>query len=138
MPGNKLEFELTESILMASGSQVDQCLNGLRQLGAVISIDDFGTGYSSLAYLSRLPIDVLKIDRSFVSFVDERTDQQAITRAIIELARALKLEVIAEGIEREEERRFFLQQEVNLMQGFYFSRPVTPEKLEELGLWQNR
>lgn len=136
--GNQLEFELTESILMESGNQVDQCLASLRQLGIVISIDDFGTGYSSLAYLSRLPIDVLKIDRSFVTFVDERTDQQAITRAIIQLASALKLEVIAEGIEREEERCFFLEQNVNLMQGFYFSRPVTPEKLEGMELWKNR
>jgi EAL domain-containing protein (putative c-di-GMP-specific phosphodiesterase class I) len=97
-----------------------------------LAIDDFGTGYSSLAYLSRFPIDMLKIDRSFITGLDANSDHQAIVAAIIELARALGMEAIAEGVETEAEAAVLRRLGCPRVQGFHYARPVPAEELTRL------
>lgn len=135
-----LELELTESILMGQEDAVTRTLCELRTMGIAISIDDFGTGYSSLSYLCRFPIDILKIDRSFVDRVDERRDQQQVARAIVQLARSLDLDIVVEGVERAEEVAFFRALGVNYMQGYYFARPMPLVDLEQqfTPLWRRQ
>lgn len=135
LPGDVLEFELTESTLMEPSPDINQCVSALKAMQVVISVDDFGTGYSNLSYLSRWPIDVLKIDRTFVHRVDERPEQQLIIRAIIHLARSLGMSVVAEGVERIEEIDFLSRESVHIMQGYYFSPPVRPATIEQLSYW---
>jgi diguanylate cyclase (GGDEF)-like protein/PAS domain S-box-containing protein len=119
-----LKIEVTESTLMDKPDVVCPVLNGLRQLGVRIGIDDFGTGYSSLAYLHRLPLDVLKVDRSFVSSMSHSDENLEIVHTIITLGRSLGLDVVAEGVETEEQRRLLLDLGCTHAQGFLFSRPV--------------
>ncbi|MCH8550809.1 MAG: EAL domain-containing protein [Natronospirillum sp.] len=135
LPGEVLEFELTESTLMEPSPDINQCVSALKDMKVLISVDDFGTGYSNLSYLSRWPIDVLKIDRTFVHRVDERPEQQLIIRAIIHLARSLGMAVVAEGVERIEEIEFLSRESVHIMQGYYFSPPVLPAEVEQLSYW---
>jgi EAL domain-containing protein (putative c-di-GMP-specific phosphodiesterase class I) len=104
----------------------------LRDLEAKISIDDFGVGYSSLAYLKRLPADSLKIDKSFVQGLGEDVEDTAIVRMIIELAHTLGLEVIAEGVETEEQAQQLKEMGCDMAQGFYFSKPLPPEEIPAL------
>jgi len=101
----------------------------LRDLGARISIDDFGMGYSSLAYLKRLPADSLKIDRSFMKGLGEDVEDTAIVRMIIELAHTLGLEVIAEGVETEEQAAHLKEMGCDMAQGYHFARPLPPEEI---------
>lgn len=105
-------------------------LNNLRDIGVKISIDDFGTGYSSLNYLSKLPIDKLKIDQSFVRNIAD-TNNQAIVSAIIALAHSLKLGVVAEGVETEDHIKILKQFGCNEAQGYYYSRPISLNELRE-------
>lgn len=119
-----LELELTESIIMESSKEVIETMQALQKLGVRLAIDDFGTGYSSLSYLKRFPIDKLKIDKSFVDDLDVDPDDTAITLAIIALARALKLQVVAEGVETEQQLNFLKTHQCEEMQGFLFSRPL--------------
>jgi EAL domain-containing protein (putative c-di-GMP-specific phosphodiesterase class I) len=124
LPPGRLGIELTESIVMAN---VDVALDTLRELKALrikLAIDDFGTGYSSLGYLSGLPFDTLKIDRSFVSRLELSPDDQRIVSAIIALARSLRLEVVAEGVETEAQRAFLAENGCHFLQGYLFGRPV--------------
>ncbi len=122
-----LELELTETLIMDAAESNADRLRELKDLGIRIAIDDFGTGYSSLAYLHRFPIDVLKIDRSFVSSLpsdaDERSGSAEIARAIISLAGSLKVAVLAEGVETPEQRAFLLAHGCSLMQGYLFAQP---------------
>lgn len=120
----RLEFELTETTMMSEGQAVDQSLRRLSELGIDISLDDFGTGYSSFAHIQRLPISVLKIDRSFVGSVTSNEDDAVIVRAIINLAHSLNMEVIAEGAETAEQIAFLYQNNCDQVQGYYFSKPV--------------
>jgi PAS domain S-box-containing protein len=127
-----LELELTETVLMSNLDVALPLLQSLKSLGVSISIDDFGTGYSSLAYLRRLPIDTLKIDRSFVRELEFSPDSAAIVAAIIAMGRALKLRVVAEGVETRAQMLSLHAQNCRLMQGFLFSRPVPADEFERL------
>lgn len=128
-PGSRLELELTEGVVMEGATPVRRYFEQLRQLGVKISIDDFGTGYSNLGYLSRFPLDALKIDRSFVTNIHQHQDNQQIVKAIIQLARSLSLSLVAEGVENPEELAFVESLGVEVVQGYYFSRPLPSDEL---------
>ena len=120
-----LSIELTESVFIESLDTVSVLLNELRSMGITISIDDFGTGFSSLVYLKKLPIDELKIDRSFVSDLEENTDDQAIIQAILGLAKNLNISIIAEGVETQEQQTFLVDNACTYAQGYYFDKPMS-------------
>lgn len=126
-----LRLEVTESHIMENSDMAITIMNRLRELGIHLSIDDFGTGYSSLSYLQRLPINYLKIDRSFISAMNTKAENSEIVRAIVMLAKNLKMEVVAEGIETEEQAMQLMRLDCNLGQGFYYSRP-TDARLAEM------
>ncbi|MCP5203964.1 MAG: EAL domain-containing protein [Pseudomonadales bacterium] len=123
---DRLELELTESAIMTDAETNIAKLRALKEIGLHLAVDDFGTGYSSLSYLKRFPIDTLKIDQSFVADL-HRADGAAIVDAIIALAKSLNLRVIAEGIEDENQLSYLVDKQADLLQGFYFSRPIYPE-----------
>lgn len=120
----QLELELTEGVLIDNYDKVFYLLDEVRKLGISVSIDDFGTGYSSLSYLQKLPIDHLKIDRSFIKELNEDSHDNALILAIIAMAHSLKLEVIAEGVETHQQKDFLQQHHCHVAQGFLFSRPL--------------
>jgi len=137
LPPSSLHLEITESVLMQNITQTHQKLETLRSLGVEIHIDDFGTGYSSFSYLQNLPVDGLKIDRSFMIRITEDDSSRQIVQAIINLAQGLGKSIVAEGIETEAQLRCFMAMAEEGVQGYYFSKPVTPEaaaKLIEEGL----
>ncbi len=119
-----LKLELTESSLLEDSTRTRLVLNRLQQIGIKISIDDFGTGYSSLTYLKRIPLDTLKIDRSFIQDLPRNSDDAAISGAIIALAKSLNIRVIAEGVENVEQLRFLEQQDCDEAQGNFISEPL--------------
>ena len=127
-----IELELTESSLMANTERTIATLRTLRQRGVTISIDDFGTGYSSLAYLSRFPIDKLKIDIAFIREITSKSDDAVIALTIIRMAHSLKLEVIAEGVETEAQLEYLQHHGCDQVQGYYFSPPLPVLELEQL------
>ena len=131
-PPALLDLEITESMLMSDMERVSQTLKELSALGIAISIDDFGTGHSSLAYLKQFPISTLKIDRSFIRDIPDDKDDMSITIAIINMANALGIETIAEGVETREQLEFLKLHKCNLMQGYYFSKPVAFDEVEKL------
>ncbi|KHF39135.1 EAL domain-containing protein [Halalkalibacter okhensis] len=126
------EVEITESTLLFNTTETIKALEDLQQYGIAISIDDFGTGYSSLSYLKKLPINCLKIDRSFISDIREDFSNSEISEAVINLARSLRLKVIAEGVEEEYQKEFLLQHGCHFMQGYLYSKPVCAKELESL------
>jgi EAL domain-containing protein (putative c-di-GMP-specific phosphodiesterase class I) len=129
---NYLELEVTESSVMQNAEFAAGVLTGWKNLGINISIDDFGTGFSSLASLKRLPIDALKIDQSFVRDATTDPDDAAIVLAITTLAHNLRLKVIAEGVETEEQLRFLQLLRCDEIQGFLFSKPLPADSLVSL------
>lgn len=131
LPGSALKIELTESAIVSDPERVRAIFHQLKELGCCISMDDFGTGYSSLAYLQTFPIDVLKIDQSFVRGMQDNEDSQEIIDAILSLSRALKMTTVAEGIETELQMRALKAAGCDIGQGFYFARPLSEEKLIE-------
>jgi EAL domain-containing protein (putative c-di-GMP-specific phosphodiesterase class I) len=132
LDGERLVLELTESLLMRDVHNAAHTLHELKQLGVRTAVDDFGTGYSSLAYLNRLPLDTLKIDRAFIAPIAEAGGDTRITEAVIALARTLKLRAVAEGVETQEQMQFLLRNGCTVMQGYYFSRPVPAEAVPAL------
>lgn len=130
--GGTLDLEMTESVLMQNVEAVTHKLQTICELGVEIAVDDFGTGYSSLAYVARLPIHALKIDRSFVVDMTHSADSLAIVSSIISMAHALRLEVVAEGVETEEQAAQLKSLGCDQMQGYLFSPPVPPEAIPEL------
>lgn len=125
LPAHCLEMEVTETGLMEDIAAAASHLNSLKKAGVLIAIDDFGTGYSSLSYLRGLPLDKIKIDKSFVQDVLVDEDDATIVRAIIQLGRSLNMEVIAEGVESAEQEAYVIAQGCNEGQGYYYSRPLT-------------
>ncbi|HSG22043.1 MAG TPA: EAL domain-containing protein, partial [Azonexus sp.] len=126
-----LELELTESVVMADPESIAGLFARLRELGITVAVDDFGTGYSSLAYLRRLPIDVLKIDRSFVRDVDHDEEDAQIVKTIVALGQALKLTMIAEGIESSSQADLLHALGCDQAQGYLFSRPLPADELAQ-------
>lgn len=131
-PACYLELELTESILMNREQEVIETLNAIRKMGITLAIDDFGTGYSSLAYLKSFPLDVLKIDKSFVADIEKDADDRAITATIIKIAHTLGLKVVAEGVENEMQLAFLEQHECDMYQGHLVSQAIPATAFEAL------
>jgi EAL domain-containing protein (putative c-di-GMP-specific phosphodiesterase class I) len=127
-----LEIELTESMVMRDAAKGVRALNTFREIGTRLSIDDFGTGYSSLAYLKRLPIDTLKIDRSFITDTPEEGQANAIVEAIIAMGHSLGLHIIAEGVQEERQAAFLKKAHCDLLQGFHFSAAVAQRDFLQL------
>jgi EAL domain-containing protein (putative c-di-GMP-specific phosphodiesterase class I) len=125
-----LELEITESLIMADVRHSIETLQAIRAMGVTIAIDDFGTGFSSLSYLAKLPVDTLKIDRSFVVEMTAGPEGLALVSTIINLAHALKLKVVAEGVETDEQSRLLRLLNCDEMQGYLFSKPVPAETFE--------
>jgi len=127
-----LELELTESVLMQNAPGSQATLLALKELGVVLSVDDFGTGYSSLSYLKQFPIDVLKIDQSFVLDLEPGTDNGIIVSAVVSMGRSLGLRVIAEGVETRAQCHFLRAHDCNEGQGYFFSQPLAAREFSEL------
>jgi EAL domain-containing protein (putative c-di-GMP-specific phosphodiesterase class I) len=127
-----LELELTESSVMRDPDQSGAVLRRLSDMGISLALDDFGTGYSSLAYLKRLPINYLKIDRSFIAGLPHDPNDVAICRTIIAMAKTLNIGLIAEGVENEDQRRFLAGEACDDYQGFLFSRPLPADDFDIL------
>ncbi|WP_407970542.1 EAL domain-containing protein [Burkholderia pyrrocinia] len=127
-----LELELTESVLMQDRNAIAHTLRELKALGVVLSLDDFGTGYSSLSYLKDLPIDVVKIDKSFLSDVTTSAEGASLTRSIIAMAESLHMETVAEGVETEAQLSFLNRHRCHAMQGYCFSHPVTGAEIADM------
>jgi diguanylate cyclase (GGDEF)-like protein len=127
-----IELELTEHSLMEDTDGTRECLRALKTIGVRLAIDDFGAGYSCLAYLRQFPLDVLKIDRSFVSDLETSIDAQVICSAILSIAHALSLDAVAEGIESEQQLSFLTRNDCLYGQGFFFSKPIEPDKIAAL------
>jgi len=125
-------LEITESMLAKDSEKSRETMKQLKRLELSIAIDDFGTGYSSLSYLKRFPIDVLKIDQSFVRDMLTDASDAAIVTAIIHMAKGLNLRLVAEGVETQQQAEVLLAQGCHTMQGFLYSRPVPYEQMTEL------
>lgn len=132
LPGQAIVVEITEGLLLNASSEIDRQLQSYREAGMQIAIDDFGTGYSSMAYVKKLVVDYLKIDRSFVDDMAVNEDDRAIAETIILMARRLGIKVIAEGIETEEQKALLCAAGCQYGQGYLFSRPLPPEQFEAL------
>jgi diguanylate cyclase (GGDEF)-like protein/PAS domain S-box-containing protein len=128
LPAGRLTLEVTESMAMANPEGSREILHALREQGISVAIDDFGTGHSALAYLRRFPVDVLKIDKSFIEDIDASDRGASIVTGIIALAHKLGFTVVAEGVETDRQRRFLAEQECDQLQGFLVSRPLPPEQ----------
>jgi EAL domain-containing protein (putative c-di-GMP-specific phosphodiesterase class I) len=129
-PAEWLELEITESVVIASFESVVRHLDALRALGVGIALDDFGTGFSSLYYLQELPIDILKVDRSFIQNIGAEAGRDQVVSGIILLSHRLGLAVVAEGVETEPQRQFLRAHACDMLQGFLLARPLRYEALQ--------
>ena len=107
-------------------------LKKIKDLGIKVALDDFGTGYSSLTYLQRLPIDIVKIDREFIKNIKNQDEKEIIVEIVVRIAEALQLEVVAEGVETQEQLSYVLNSKCEQAQGYLFSRPMAPDQMEEI------
>ena len=130
LPGDALACEVSEHTVMSDPQRVAEVLAGLRRLGVRLSLDDFGTGNASLAYLKKLPLDEIKIDRTFITGMADDDGDAVIVRSTIDLARNLGLEVVAEGVESEEVLNALVELRCGSAQGYFLSRPLPPAELE--------
>lgn len=130
-PPQALELEITEGVLLSNLDEATRVINELRSMGIRVALDDFGTGYSSLSYLRQLPIDSVKIDRSFLLDIERNSEALAIVEAIIAMIHALGQTVVAEGVETKEQARLLADRHCEFGQGYYFSRPVSAQELTE-------
>ncbi len=126
-----LTLEITESVLMSAEDSNRQTLLDIKKMGVALAIDDFGTGYSSLSFLRQFPVDTLKIDRAFIVQSNREPEVRAIISAIITMAHALKLTVVAEGVESESELEFLISSDCDYVQGYYYSKPLSEDKFLE-------
>lgn len=131
IPPSCLELEITESMLVGDVKKIELQLNRLKTMGVKIALDDFGTGYSSLSYLKNFPIDVLKIDQSFIREMTSDSKDAKIACAIIEMGHSLDQKIIAEGVENEEQLRFLIQNKCDIVQGYFYSMPLPIHKMTE-------
>jgi len=129
---NLLELEITESLLMQDSEMPLFIMESLHKKGVKLALDDFGTGYSSLSYLRQFPLETLKIDRSFIHDLEQDENHKVLVEAIIAMAQSLKMDIVAEGVENEEQLKFLREHNVSIIQGYYFSPPVPPETFLEL------
>ena len=137
VPANRIDLEVTESMVMQNAEQTTHVLNELRKIGVTLAIDDFGTGYSSLVYLKRLPIDTLKIDKEFIGDLTKDPDDEAITATVITMGHSLGLNVIAEGVESEQQLSYLREQGCDEIQGFWLSPPLDAHRcLAFIRSWQ--
>ena len=132
LPPHTLELEITESILMHNTDAVNVSMRELEELGLRIALDDFGTGYSSLSYLKKFPIDTIKVDKTFIRDVTTDQDDAAIVSAIIAIAKSLKMELVAEGVETQQQLNFIKEKGCSIMQGYLFSKPLAVEEMDNL------
>ena len=130
LSGEQLELEITESLLFHNAEQAIETLHRLKMLGVRIALDDFGTGFSSLSYLKRLPIDKIKIDRSFIQEITTDNHDAAITQGIISMAHHLSLTVVAEGVETASQVDFLKGSRCDIFQGYYFAKPMPYAEIE--------
>lgn len=131
------EIEMTERTVMNSASETVSKLVRLKQMGFKLSIDDFGTGYSSLSYLVRFPLDILKIDRSFIQHICSLDDKQAVVDAIIQMAHRLKMKVVAEGVESAQQVELLKEMGCDYIQGYYYSKPLPiTELIDFIQFWE--
>jgi EAL domain-containing protein (putative c-di-GMP-specific phosphodiesterase class I) len=131
LSASRLELEITETFIMRKSEGATEVLSALKALGIELSIDDFGTGYSSLAYLKRLPVDTIKIDRDFIRDIPDDANDVAITKAILAMAESLNLKVVAEGVETEAQKEMLRQNKCHILQGYLFSPPVPSVQFAE-------
>jgi EAL domain-containing protein (putative c-di-GMP-specific phosphodiesterase class I) len=132
LPPKALKLEITESAVMADPTAAADILQQIKDLGVRLAIDDFGTGYSSLSYLHRFPLDTLKIDRSFISGSAQGSEGMEIARTIMPMAKNLRLDVVAEGVETLEQVGLLKRLQCKYAQGYYFSKPLAPEEVPSL------
>ena len=132
VPADKLELEITESIMIESAEKASDCLKELKEMGVKIAIDDFGTGYSSLSYLNSFPIDLLKVDKSFIDIMNESDSSKQYVEAIISLGHIMGFEVIAEGVEEEAQLETLRSINCDYIQGFIWGRPLPSEEAAKL------
>jgi EAL domain-containing protein (putative c-di-GMP-specific phosphodiesterase class I) len=132
VPANKLEIEITESIMIDSAEKALQCINELRDMGLKIAIDDFGTGYSSLSYLINFPADLLKVDKSFIDKMNSSESSKQYVAAIISIGHIMNFDVISEGVEQDDQLETLKSIGCDYIQGFIWGRPLSPEDAEDL------
>jgi EAL domain-containing protein (putative c-di-GMP-specific phosphodiesterase class I) len=127
----KLIFEMTETSAAEDVGKLINIMNKIKQYGIRFSMDDFGTGYSSLSYLRQIPIDELKIDKSFISELDDAKKDINMVKTILNIAKNLGLTIVAEGVETEVQKEFLIKEDCDILQGYYFSKPLNRDKFEE-------
>lgn len=132
VPLTYIEVEITESVLMKEANKNIKTLNKIKELGASIALDDFGTGYSSFSYLKNLPVDVLKIDKSFIDDVTENIKSRCIVESIISLSHSLGITVVAEGVESKEQVAYLKSVHCDIIQGYYYSKPYEFDKIKDM------